>query len=152
MTYIRGEAVSRRYPDSPMVGVGAVVFMGDCAILVRRNNEPGKGRWTLPGGLVEVGESLEEAVRREMMEELRVTVTVRGFLDIFERLLWDADGKVLYHYVVIDYWAEVVSGMPMAGSDAGEIMLVPLDTMKTPDISEEVRTALYKAVHLRKNR
>lgn len=140
----------RTYPESPMVGVGAVVFIGDAVILVRRNNEPGKGRWSLPGGLVELGESLEEAVCREMVEELCVHVAVKGLLDVFERVVRDPAGRILYHYVVVDYWAEVISGRPSAGSDAGDILLVPAATLETPEISPEVRAALVKAVQLRK--
>jgi ADP-ribose pyrophosphatase YjhB (NUDIX family) len=135
-----------------MVGVGAVVFFGDAAILVRRNNEPGKGRWSLPGGLVELGESLEEALRREIVEELSVDVAVKGLLDIFERVIRDPEERVLYHYIVIDYWAEVVSGSPEAGSDAGDIMMVSGDLLETCQISREVRAALRKAFGLREVR
>lgn len=132
-----------------MVGVGAVVFIDNSIILVRRNNDPGKGHWSLPGGLVELGESLEEAVRREMMEELLVPVAVRGLLDVFERVVRDPAGRILYHYVIVDYWGEVTSGRPAAGSDAGDIMLVPAGTLAAPDITPEVRAALVKAVRLR---
>ena len=141
--------MSRKYPESPMVGVGAVVFTGDSAVLVRRNNEPGKGGWSLPGGLVELGESLEDALRREMMEELGVEVAVKGVLDVFESVVRDPGGRVLYHYVVIDYWAEAVSGQPRAASDAGDVLLVSTRALDTPYISGEVRSALNKAVKLR---
>jgi 8-oxo-dGTP diphosphatase len=133
-----------------MVGVGAVVFFGDAVILVRRNNQPGKGRWSLPGGLVELGERLEEALEREIKEELSVDVAVKGFLDIFERVIRDHAGRVMYHYVVLDYWSEVVSGVPRAGSDAADMMLVPEDTADVQDISGDVKAVLLKAARLRK--
>ncbi len=133
-----------------MVGVGAVVFWEDAVILVRRNNEPGKGRWSLPGGLVELGESLEEALKREIMEELSVDVSVKGLLDIFERVIRDEERRIVYHYVVVDYWAEVISGSPVAGSDAGEMMLLSGDEiLQTHQVSTEVTTVLRKAVRLR---
>ncbi|HDR16897.1 MAG TPA: NUDIX domain-containing protein [Desulfobacteraceae bacterium] len=144
--------MSRKYPESPMVGVGAVVFWGNSAILVRRNNEPGKGRWSLPGGLVELGESLEEALKREIREELSVDVAIKGLLDVFERVVRDAQGRVVYHYVVVDYWAEVVSGSPAAGSDAGDMMLVCGEMAAACRISSEVKSMLDKAVRLRKGR
>jgi ADP-ribose pyrophosphatase YjhB (NUDIX family) len=142
--------VSRRYPDSPMIGVGAVVFLEDAVILVRRNKEPGKGRWSLPGGLVELGESLEEALKREIMEELSVEVSVKGLLDIFERVVRDDERRIVYHYVVVDYWTEVISGSPVAGSDAGEMMLVNSnEILQTHRVSTEVKTVLRKALRLR---
>jgi 8-oxo-dGTP diphosphatase len=132
-----------------MVAVGAVVFWEDAVLLVRRNNEPGKGRWSLPGGLVELGESLDEALKREIMEELSVEVSVEGFLDIFERVVRDPEGRVIYHYVVLDYWTKVVSGNPEAGSDAGEMMLVSCEEiLKTSIVSSEVKAVLRKALWL----
>ncbi len=133
-----------------MVGVGAVVFFEDAVILVRRNNEPGKGQWSLPGGLVELGESLEEALEREVREELSVDAVVKGFLDVFERVITDHAGRVLYHFVVLDYWAEVVSGVPRAGSDAADMMLVSEEAADAQYISDDVRAVLLKAARLRK--
>jgi ADP-ribose pyrophosphatase YjhB (NUDIX family) len=133
-----------------MVGVAAVVFLEDAVILVRRNNEPGKGRWSLPGGLVELGEGLEEALRREIMEELSIEISVNGLLDIFERVVRDAEGRVVYHYVVLDYWAEAISGDPAAGSDAGEMMLVSSnEILETSRVSSDVKAMLRKAMQLR---
>lgn len=117
----------RDYPDRPMVGVGTVVFRGEAVLLVRRLNPPRAGQWSLPGGAQELGETTEEAARRELREEtglepadLELVTTV----DLIER---DADGRVRFHYVLIDFWAECPDGLPRAGHDAGEAAFVALD-------------------------
>src|SRR3989304_272920 len=99
---VRG--VRREYPNSPIIGVGAIIFNGDQVLLAKRGQEPGKGLWTLPGGVVELGECLEEAVKREILEELSVEIRICGLVRLLDRIVRDEAGKIRYHYVIADYW------------------------------------------------
>ena len=109
----------RKYPDRPFLGVGAVVLDGQGRVLlVKRAHEPLKGEWSLPGGGVEVGETLEAAVAREIREETGLRVDVGGVLDVFERIQRDADARVEFHFVVIDYICYASDDRLSCGSDA----------------------------------
>ncbi len=104
-------AESRRYPARPLLGVGALVFDDhDRILLIERGKEPLKGFWTLPGGLVEPGERLEEALRREIVEETGLEVEAREVVTIFERIIQDEDGRVEFHYVIVDYLCHLRGG------------------------------------------
>jgi len=101
-------ADQREFPQHPRVGVGGVVIDGGCVLLVRRGHAPLKGEWSIPGGLVEVGETLKEAVEREIQEETGLRVKPVGMLGVFERVIHTTTprtlrGKVRYHYVLIDF-------------------------------------------------
>ena len=93
----------REYPVSPIVGVGAVVFQGDCVLLVRRAKAPLAGEWSLPGGAVELGETLDQAIRREVMEETGLTVAVVKVLEALDHIEKDASGRIRFHYVLVDF-------------------------------------------------
>lgn len=101
----------RRYPTRPLVGAGAVIHDGPRVLLVKRNNPPNKGRWALAGGLVEVGETTEAAAEREVLEETGLRVKVEGLLDVQTDLHKDAESKVEYHYILVDYLASPVGGV-----------------------------------------
>jgi 8-oxo-dGTP diphosphatase len=109
---------NRRYPKYPLLGVGALIFEGDRILMAQRGRQPLMGLWSLPGGLVETGESLESAIRREVREETGLEVRPLGVLKIFERIMRDADGVPEYHYVLIDYICRVTGGTLCAGDDA----------------------------------
>jgi ADP-ribose pyrophosphatase YjhB (NUDIX family) len=115
-------SVSREYPASPIVGVGVFVLRGDRCLIVRRGRPPGQGLWSIPGGRVELGETLREAALRELAEECGEGLEVRlvGIAIALDRITADDDGRVRYHYVLLDYVAEHVSGEPTAGTDAAE--------------------------------
>ena len=98
----------REYPDAPRVGVGAVVLEGECVLLVQRGRPPSEGKWSLPGGLVHLGERLEDAVRREVEEECGLAVRVGGVCGVIDRVVCDpapgdGSGRVRYHWVIVDY-------------------------------------------------
>jgi|SRR5450755_2435592 8-oxo-dGTP diphosphatase len=118
-----GRLMKREFPDAPLVGVGAIVFDRDRALLVRRGQEPMKGRWTLPGGVLELGESLAEGLTREVMEETGLLVEPVELIELLDRVHRDGD-RVRYHYVIADYLCRVVGGTLKAASDADAVRWV----------------------------
>jgi 8-oxo-dGTP diphosphatase len=122
--------MNRHYPDRPLVGVGAVIFRGEEVLLVRRGQEPAKGSWSLPGGLVELGEDLTAAILREVQEETGLTVKVLGITAVLERIYRDEADKVPYHYVLVDFACEYVSGQVTPASDAAAARFVSLNSLK----------------------
>ena len=102
--------MKRLYPDHPVVGIGAVIINQGKIALIKRGNEPSKGKWTIPGGLVELGENLEAAVIRETKEEVCLDVEKPSLIDVVDNVDLDEQGKVKYHYVIIDYLVHVKSG------------------------------------------
>ncbi len=120
----------REYPPAPIVGVGGVVLSGGRVLLVRRSHPPLQGQWSIPGGAVELGETLEQAVIREVREETGVHVTTGAFLTTFDRIARDSDGRVQYHYVLTDFLCcpePTGAQQPAAGSDALEAAWVRLE-------------------------
>ncbi|MFN7996565.1 MAG: NUDIX hydrolase [Bryobacteraceae bacterium] len=115
----------RRYPPRPILGVGALIFDRDCILLVERGKEPLKGYWSLPGGVLETGETLEEGIVREVREETGMLVKPLGVLEIFQRIMRDAAGVAEYHYVLIDYICRVMEGSPCAADDVSRVEWVP---------------------------
>jgi 8-oxo-dGTP diphosphatase len=115
---------TRTYPARPFVGVGAVIWDGQRVLLERRGQPPMQDVWSIPGGLVEVGEATTDAVRREVREECGIEVTVGPLIGLFEPVERDEAGRVRYHYVVLDFLAHYVSGDLLRGDDAGEVCWV----------------------------
>jgi ADP-ribose pyrophosphatase YjhB (NUDIX family) len=144
---------SREYPDAPRVGVGAVVLDGDRVLLVQRGRPPGQGRWSLPGGLLDLGERLEEAVAREVEEECGLRVRVLGLCGVIDRIVaGGADGEgpppVRYHWVIVDYVAAVIGGTLRAGSDAAEARWVPIVELAGYDTTDGLGAMVQRAVSL----
>jgi 8-oxo-dGTP diphosphatase len=111
----------REFPEAPVVGVGAVVIDGEEVLLVRRGNEPLKGEWSLPGGVLELGETLQQGVVREVREETGLTVVPGGIVEVFDRITRDdVSGRTRYHYVLVDFVCRVTGGTLLGGSDAEE--------------------------------
>jgi len=118
----------RKYPDRPYVGVGAVIVRDGKVLLVKRKYEPLAGRWSLPGGAVEIGETLEACLAREMLEETGLEVTVGPVIEVFDRITHDEGGRVAYHFVLVDYLCWPVGGVLSAGSDVAEAVFAdPMD-------------------------
>jgi 8-oxo-dGTP diphosphatase len=107
----------RQYPERPIVGVGAVIVDDGKVVLIRRKYEPLKGHWSLPGGMVEIGETLEAALTREMLEETGLVVDVGPVIEVFDRITCDEEQRVRYHFVLIDYLCWPSAGSLRAGSD-----------------------------------
>jgi 8-oxo-dGTP diphosphatase len=110
--------LNREYPLAPMVGVGAVVVDGDRVLLIRRGHQPMKGEWSLPGGALEVGETLLEGVRREVREETGLEVEPEALIEVLDRIARDAEGRVQFHYVLVDYLCRVTGGVLSCATDA----------------------------------
>jgi 8-oxo-dGTP diphosphatase len=131
--------LSRQYPKKPVVGVGAVILDGDKILLEQRKNEPSKGKWSVPGGLVELGESLEDAVVREVKEETGLDVYEPRLVDVVNYVSYGERGAVIYHYVIVDYLVTVMRGKPKAASDAAALKWVPFNELEQYDLTESFR-------------
>ena len=131
--------MSRQYPKKPVVGVGAVILDGDKILLEKRKNEPSKGKWSVPGGLVELGESVEQAVIREVKEETGLEVYEPRLVDVVNYVSLGEKGAVIYHYVIVDYLVTVKSGNPKAASDAEALKWVPFNEVEEYDLTESFR-------------
>lgn len=141
----------RRYPERPLLGVGAVVFHGDSVLLIERGQPPLMGWWTLPGGLVEPGERLEAAVVREMLEETGLRVRPLDVAAVFQRIMPDVEGRTEYHYVIVDFLCELAEeGTPCAASDVARAEWVPLDRMTMKKMAPGTLAVIEKALSLRK--
>ena len=131
--------MKRLYPDQPVVGVGAVIIR-DCKIaLIKRGNEPARGKWTIPGGLVELAESPEQAVVREAKEETGLDVNDPSLIDVVSNVDLDEKGRVKYHYVIIEYFVHVKAGVAEASSDAVELRWVPFNEVEGYDLTASFR-------------
>ena len=140
--------VRREYPDSPIIGVGAIVFDGDRVLLAKRAQDPGKGTWTLPGGAVEIGETLEAAVKREIQEEAAIEMKVCGLVKLVDRIVREGE-RVRYHYVIADFWGYPVSGRLQAGSDVSDVRYVSLDEVRGLGLHPEVVETIFMASGMR---
>lgn len=132
---VRDGSEGRRYPPRPIVGVGGVVFLDGRVLLIRRRFDPMAGRWSIPGGAVEVGERLEEALAREMREETGLDVDVGPLVELFDRVTRDDTGRVQYHYVLADYLCYARGGTLAAGSDVTEVALADPDALGPYDLT-----------------
>jgi ADP-ribose pyrophosphatase YjhB (NUDIX family) len=112
--------MSRSYPERPYVGVGAVIFRGADVLLVQRSKPPREGAWSLPGGAQKIGETVEQALTREIAEETGLAFTATAFLEMVDFIDRDGDGKVRHHYTLLDYWGVSGTGEIRAGGDAAD--------------------------------
>jgi 8-oxo-dGTP diphosphatase len=112
--------MKREYPDAPLVGVGAIIIEQDRVMLVKRAHPPLAGEWSIPGGALELGETLRQAAAREALEETGLVVEAGGLLGVYDRILRDDDGRILYHYVLVDFLCRRTAGEPQAAADAAE--------------------------------
>jgi 8-oxo-dGTP diphosphatase len=139
----------REYPEAPIVGVGALVLRGDQILLIRRAKEPDKGRWSIPGGGVELGETLQEAARREVREECDLEVEIGEIANVYDLIIPDAAGRIRFHYVLIHFVALYQGGEPRPGSDAASVAWSSLARLDEYDMPERVRAVIAKALRTR---
>lgn len=143
MTEARKESESpREYPDKPLVGVGAVVIEKGKILLVKRAFEPGAGKWSVPGGLVEVGEKLSEACAREAEEETGLRVQVLELINVFDMIDRDESGKVRYHYVLADFLVKPVTGELRPNAEVTEMKWYTREETKNLEMTRTARRAL----------
>ena len=127
----------REYPDRPFVGVGAVIWRGDELLLVRRGKAPRHVSWSLPGGRQKLGETVRDAILREIREETALDVEITGLIDVVDSLTHDSDGRVLYHYTLVDFSVEWRGGVATAGSDAAGVRWVHPDRLDAYQLWDE---------------
>jgi 8-oxo-dGTP diphosphatase len=138
--------VSQRvYPARPIVGVGGVIVAGDQVVLIKRRYEPLAGRWSIPGGTLEVGEPLEVGVARELYEETGLIVRVGPVVDVFDRIHRDEEGRVKYHFVLVDYLCLPIGGALEAGDDVSEAEWASFDDLAPYDLTEKAAQLIRRA-------
>ncbi|MEM3579425.1 MAG: NUDIX hydrolase [Candidatus Bathyarchaeia archaeon] len=136
--------VKRLYPNQPVVGVGAVVIHDGKILLEKRKGEPGRGKWSIPGGLVELGESVEYAVVREVKEETGLEVESPELIDVIDNIVRDDNGEIKYHFIILDYFVKLKGGELNAADDAEELRWVPLAEAEKYDITKTLREFLKR--------
>lgn len=150
-------AFPREYPERPVVGVGGVAILDGRAVLIRRGSEPLKGEWSIPGGTLEVGETLAEGVCRELREETGLEVRVLELIELFERIFPEpagaaAEQRPRYHFVIVDYLCEVLSGTPRAGSDVTDFAFVREEDLEGYNLTPTAARVVKKAFAMARTR
>jgi len=138
--------MKREYPESPLVGVGAVIVQDQRVLLVRRGQPPLLGEWSLPGGVLECGETLREAVAREAREETGLLVEPGEMLGVYERVIRDDERRVRYHYVLIDFLCRPVGGDLKAGSDAADVRWFTHDELPALNLAHDANDVVRKGL------
>jgi 8-oxo-dGTP diphosphatase len=141
----KNSPLKRHYPDQPLVGVGAVVFKGGEVLLVRRGQEPAKDSWSLPGGLVELGETMTVAIQRELAEETGISVRLLGIAAVLERIFPDPEGRIAYHYILVDFLCDYLDGELTSGSDITAARFVPINEVSGYDLPQFTADVISRA-------
>jgi 8-oxo-dGTP diphosphatase len=145
--------MKREYPDVPLVGVGAIIVDRDRVILVKRGQAPLQGEWSIPGGMLEVGETLRQAAVREVLEETGLCVEVDELLGVYDRILRDSDERTRYHYVLIDFLCRRIDGEPLGAGDAAEARWFTRDELAglslAPDTEDVIKLGFEKSASQR---
>ena len=142
------------FPNQPVVGVGGVIVKDGSAVIIKRANDPYKGQWSIPGGRVELGESLADALRRELREETGLDVEVGQLIEVFERIQWDDStgaataATLRYHFVIVDYLCRCVGGDLRAGDDAEAAAWVTSEELDQYEMRESAVAVIRKALQL----
>jgi len=136
--------MKREYPDTPLVGVGAIIIEDGRVLLVKRGHAPLQGKWSIPGGVLEVGETLRNATVREALEETGLVVEPGELLGVFERVIPDEQGKMRYHYVLIDFLCRRLHGQLTAGDDAEEVRWFRREELAALELARETEEVILK--------
>ncbi len=144
--------MKRKYPARPFVGVGAIILRRGRVLLVRRGKPPSKGLWSLPGGALEAGERLEDGVRREVLEETGLKVEPQGVCEVFERITRDRQGRLEYHYVLVDFLCRVVGGELGPAGDVSAAEWVSNDRLAKREITEGTLDVIRRALRRRRRK
>lgn len=136
--------MKREYPETPLVGVGAILIEGGRVVLVKRGHAPLLGKWSIPGGVLEVGETLRKAVVREVLEETGLTIEPGELLGVFERMVPDEQGRMRYHYLLIDFLCRRVAGELAAGDDAEEARWFSREELRALELARETEEVILK--------
>jgi 8-oxo-dGTP diphosphatase len=137
----------RQYPNNPIVSAGGVVITDDRRVLLtKRKNPPAAGTWSLPGGVIELGETSRDALARELLEETGLVVEVGRVIDVFDRIFTDAAGRIEYQYVIIDYLCRPIGGTLAAGSDVEALALADPTQLEEFHLTEPVQQVIAKAL------
>ena len=131
--------MKRLYPNQPIIGVGAVIICDGKILLEKRKGEPGRGKWTVPGGLVELGESAEQTVMREVKEETNLEVEQPKLIDVVNNVTLDEDGRIKYHFLIVDYFVKLKGGKLKAADDASELKWVKFSEVENYDLTKSFR-------------
>jgi 8-oxo-dGTP diphosphatase len=142
----------REYPERPMVGVGGVIIARDHVLLIRRGSAPLKGEWSIPGGMLEIGETIVQGVQREMLEETALEVKVLDLIEVFERISIEEDGRAKYHFVILDYLCDLVRGAPRAGSDVTDVAWAAEADLAQFSLTPTATRIIQKAFKLARDR
>ena len=142
----------REYPERPLVGVGGVVIRDGRTLLVRRGSAPLEGEWSIPGGMLELGETILEGVRRELLEETAIEVRVLDLIEVFERVTRDEAGKLKYHFVILDYLCEAVRGEAQAGSDVTAVAWARESELSKYSLTPTATRVIQKAFEIARGR
>jgi 8-oxo-dGTP diphosphatase len=151
--------MAREYPQKPVVGIGGVVIEDGRALLIRRGSEPLRGQWSIPGGTLELGESLQAGVARELLEETALEVRVLDLIEVFDRIFpaepsaeGGSDRGPKFHYVIVDYLCERISGEARAGSDVTDVALAREDELEKYQLTSTATRVLRKAFAMARDR
>jgi len=136
--------MKREYPEFPLIGVGSIIIADDRVLLVKRAHPPIQGQWSIPGGVLEVGELVREAAVREAREETGLIVEAGELLGVFDRVLRDAQKRVQYHYVLIDFLCRPVGGEFLAASDATEVSWFTREELPGLNLAEDTQQVIEK--------
>ena len=136
--------MKREFPEMPLVGVGSIIIEGDRVLLVKRAHPPIQGQWSIPGGVLEVGEMVREAAVREAREETGLIVEAGELLGVYDRILRDPERRVQYHYVLIDFLCRRVGGELIAASDAAEVRWFTPQELPGLNLAEDTEDVIRK--------
>lgn len=136
--------MNREYPDRPLIGVGSIIIEEGRVVLVKRAHPPIQGQWSIPGGVLEVGELIREAAVREAREETGLIVEPGELLGVFDRILRDTDNRVQYHYVLIDFLCRRLGGELLAASDAAEVRWFKPEELSPLNLAEDTLEVIQK--------